>query len=74
MSLIHFKLVQVTHGIREWFSFLFLFCFFRASLVAYRGSQAMVGIGAAVAGHSHSHARSKPCLQPTPQLMAMPDL
>ena len=32
-------------------------------------------IGAVVAGlhHSHSNARSKPHLRPTPQLMAMPD-
>ena len=32
-------------------------------------------IGAAAAGlhHNHSNARSKLCLQPTPQLMAMTD-
>ena len=49
---------------------------FRAAPVAYGRSQARGPVGAAGAGlhHSHSNARSKPCLQPTPQLMATPDL
>ena len=42
---------------------------------AYGGSQARGQIGAAAAGlrHSHSHTRSEPHLQPTPQLTATPD-
>ena len=56
------------------FIFLF-FCLFMAGLVAYGGSQARDLIGAVAASlrHSHSNARSKPSLQPTPQLMATPD-
>ena len=43
--------------------------------MAYGGSRARSQIGAVAAGlhHSHSHVESEPCLQPTPQLMAMPD-
>ena len=53
----------------------FFLCRPRATPVAYGGSQARDGIGAADAGlhHSHNHARSEPCLQSTPQLTAMPD-
>ena len=53
----------------------FFFCLFRATSAAYGGSQARGIIGATAAGlhHSHSNARSEPHLQPTPQLMAMPD-
>ena len=53
----------------------FLIFFFRASLVAYGGSQARGPIGAIAAGlrHSHSHVGSEPHLQTTPQLMTMPD-
>ena len=52
-----------------------LFAFPGAALVAYGDSQARGPIGAAATGlcHSHSHLRSKPCLQPTSQLMAMLD-
>ena len=54
---------------------LFFFCLFRATPATYGGSQAKGLIGAIAAGlhHSHGNARSKPCLQPTSQLMAMPD-
>ena len=56
---------------------VFLFCFlhFRAAPVAYGSSQAKGQIGAAAAGlhHSHSNLGSKLCLQPTPQLTAVPD-
>ena len=57
------------------FNFFILKNIFRAAPVAYGGSQARGRVGATVAGlgHSHSHARSKPHLQPPPQLMAMPD-
>ena len=48
-------------------SFVF---FFRAASKAYGGSQARGLIRAIAAGlhHSHSNARSEPCLQPPPQL------
>ena len=51
------------------------FGLFRTTPVAYGGSQARVQIGAVAAGlcHSHSNTGSKPRLQPTPQLTAMPD-
>ena len=54
---------------------IFFFIFSRASPVAYGGSQARGPIGAvAVSLHqSHSNAGYEPCLQPTPQLTAMPD-
>ena len=55
----------------------FVFLLFRAAHVAYGGLQARGPIGATGAGlrhsHSHSHIRSKPCLQPTPQVTSMPD-
>ena len=53
----------------------FFFFLFRVAPEAYGGSQASGQIGAAAAGlhHSHSNAGSKPHLQPTPQLTAMPD-
>ena len=46
-----------------------------ATPAAYGGSQVRGLIGALAAGlhHSHSNATSKPSLQPTPQLTAMPD-
>ena len=48
---------------------------FRATPTPYRSSQARGQIGAAAASllHSHSNSGSKPRLQPTPQLTAMPD-
>ena len=57
------------------FFFFFVFCVFRASHMAYGGSQAR-GIIRAVAAslrQSCSNARSEPCLWPTPQLTAMLD-
>ena len=55
--------------------FFCLFVFFRAASAAYGSSQARRRIQAVAASlhHSHSNARSKPYLQPTPQLTAMPD-
>ena len=52
-----------------------LFCLFRAAPAAYGGSQARGRIRAVAAdlSHSHSNIGSEPRLQPTPQLMAMPD-
>ena len=50
----------------------FSFCLFRAAPGAYGSSQVRGQLGAVAAGlhHSHSHTRSEPHLQPTPQLMA----
>ena len=52
--------------------YFYFFLLFRATLVAYEGSQARGRTGAAAAGlpHSHSKADSEPCLRPTPQLTA----
>ena len=49
--------------------------FFRATHTAYGGSQARGPIRATATSlhHSHSNIRSKPHLQPTPQLTAMLD-
>ena len=57
------------------FSLLLFFGGGWAILAAYGGSQARGQIGAVAADlhHSHSNARSKPHLQPTPQLMVMLD-
>ena len=48
---------------------------FRAALIAYGSSHSRGRIGAVATGlhHNHSNAGSEPCLQPTPQLTAMPD-
>ena len=56
-------------------AFFFFFFFFRAAPVAHGGSQARGGIRATAAGHSHNHSNtgSEQSLQPTPQLMTMPD-
>ena len=53
----------------------FLFLLFRATPMAYGGSQTRGPVGATPAGpyHNHNNARSKPCLQPTPQFTATPD-
>ena len=56
--------------------FLFVcFLFFRATPAVFGSFQARGQIGAIAAGphHSYSHARSEPCLRPTPQLTAMSD-
>ena len=57
------------------FSLFCLFAFSRAAPVVYGGSQARGIIGATAASihHSHSNVGSELGLQPTPQLMAMPD-
>ena len=53
----------------------FFFLLFRAIPMAYGNSQARGRIGATATGlhHSQSHTGSEPHLQPTPQLMTMPD-
>ena len=50
-----------------------LFFFFSATPMTFGGSQARGPIRATAAGLRHSHIRSKPSLQPTPQLTATPD-
>ena len=45
---------------------------FRAASAACGGSQARGRIGATAAGLCHSYIRSKPCLQPIPQLTTRP--
>ena len=46
---------------------------FRATPMAYGGSQARGQIGAVAAGLHHSQCISELCVQPIPQFMAMPD-
>ena len=55
--------------------FFFFFLLFRAVPATYGGSQARGLTGAVAAGpsHSHSHTRSEPRLQLTPQLTATTD-
>ena len=55
--------------------FFFFLGLFRATPMTYGGSQAtgQIRIVAANLHHSHSNAEPEPRLQPTPQLMAMPD-
>ena len=57
-------------------SFFLSFVISRAAPAAYGGSQAPGLIGTVAAGlrHSHSNAGSEPCLRPTPQPTATPDL
>ena len=53
----------------------FFLSFSRGAFAAHGGSQARGRIGDVAAGlrQSHSNAGSKPSVQPTPQLTAMPD-
>ena len=55
--------------------FILLIYFFRTTPVAYGSSQVRGRVGAVAASlhHSHSNTGSNMHLQPTPQLMAMPD-
>ena len=55
--------------------FIYLFIYFRATLLAYGGSQARGQIGATAARlpDTHNNEGSEPHLGPTLQLMAMPD-
>ena len=60
---------------KENIDFFGLFCLFRATPMAYGGSQAGGRIRAVAAGlhHNHSNMGSKLHLWPTPQLIAKPD-
>ena len=53
----------------------FFVLFFGATPMAHGGSQAKGRIRATATSlpHSYSNAGSEPCLQPTPQVTAMPD-
>ena len=66
---------DVTPPLQDLFLF-FLSFFFTATSVGCASSWARGPISAAAANlhHNHSNARSEPCLQPTPQLTATPDL
>ena len=66
---------KVTVTLAFFFNFFVFLLFLWAALAAYGGSQARGQIGAVATGlrQSHSKAGSKPSLQPTPQLTAMPD-
>ena len=57
------------------FFFFLVFGLFRAIPTAYGGSQArdLLRAVAVSLSQSHSNARLKPCLRPTPQLTATPD-
>ena len=59
----------------ESFFLSFSFCLFRATAMAYGGSQprSQMGTAAASLHHSHSNTRSASGLRPTPQLTATPD-
>ena len=68
--------VQILDFLAKNFIYLFVFfCHFRATPMAYGGSQARGPIRAVATSlhHSHSHAPPEPCLQPASQLPPMPD-
>ena len=73
---LNLKDVNISLLFLSFFLFLFLsFVLFRATLVAYGGSQARGLIGAVATGlrQSLSNGGSELRLQPTPQLTATPD-
>ena len=67
--------VCITQQTSIFLSFFLVGYLFRAASMAFGGSYARGRIGAVAAGlhQSHSNKGSKPCLQPTPQLMAVLD-
>ena len=77
MVVLGFSTYSIRSSVNSGSFFLFgcFVLFFRATLVAYRGSQARDPIGAVAAGlyHSHSKVGSEPHLLTTAQLKAMPD-
>ena len=70
----YFVTVEPQGELLYFFYFLSLDFFFRATPAVFGGSQTRGRIGAAAAGHSHSHINTRPesRLQPTPQLTAAP--
>ena len=68
--------IFVIHSFIEQFNnYVFALLGGGVSFTTYGGGQARGQIRATAASlhHSHSNARSKPRLQPTPQLMVIPD-
>lgn len=55
--------------------YIYIFLF-RTTLMAYENFQARGQVGSVDASlcHRHSNERSQPCIQPTPLIIAMPDL
>ena len=68
-----FKILLLFNSELKIFILFFVFCLFRAAPVAYGGSQARGWIGAVATSLCHSNTGSEPHLQPTPQLMVVPD-
>ena len=64
-----FKVSELDLGWFYFILFLLLGPHLQHMEVSWLGGQ----IGATAAGHSHSSVGSEPCLQPIPQLVAMPD-
>ena len=66
---------HVSYNCKNFNSFFFAFFLFRAIPGMYGSSQARSRIRGIDAGlhHNHSNVGSDPCLQPTLQLMAMPE-
>ena len=62
------------HVLARFLLFFFLSFFFRATPMAYEGSQASGPMGTVATGlhHNHSNVGSEPHLQPTPQLTTTP--
>ena len=71
----HENRVLKREGIEQNIVRLVGFCLSRAAPAIYGGSQTRGPIRDTAAGlhHSHSNTRSKPCLRPTSQLLAMLD-
>ena len=67
-------LYEVLRAVKIIKTIFFFFGLFRAAPAAYGGYQARGWIRTTAANllHSHSNARSEPCLWPTPQLSATP--
>ena len=68
-----FKVISDGYVLIAIHPFIYLFLFFRASPVAYGGSQTRGQIGATAAGLHPSNLGSEPHLQPTPWLTATLD-
>ena len=79
-SMLHINQMWTRQKLRGFFCFIlflrqFFYFLFTATAAAYASFQARGWIGAVAASlhHCHGSARSKPHLQPTAQLVAMPD-
>ena len=72
LNFVFFNVIFLSGSSFKIFFYFFVFFVFRATPLAYGISQARGQIGAVTDGLRHSHTRSKPSLQTTPQLMATP--